>query len=57
MPINLLLLAACLEEAQIPVDVIDANAMGIEDEDLADLCNKKNPIMIGGSAVTELRLW
>ncbi len=46
-PINLLLLAACLEEAQIPVDVIDANAMGIEDEELAQQCREQNPLMIG----------
>lgn len=46
-PVNLLTLAACLEKAGIPVDVIDANAMAIEDDDLAEICKKMNPIMIG----------
>lgn len=46
-PINLLLLAACLEEAGIPVQVIDANSRKIDDADLAELVKKEDPLMIG----------
>lgn len=46
-PINLLLLAACLEEANIPTQVIDANAMRLDDEALAEKLKLENPLLIG----------
>jgi anaerobic magnesium-protoporphyrin IX monomethyl ester cyclase len=46
-PINLLLLAACLEKADIPVHVVDANAMRMSDEELGRRLSDANPILIG----------
>jgi anaerobic magnesium-protoporphyrin IX monomethyl ester cyclase len=46
-PINLLLLAACLEAAKIPIRVIDANALRLSDEALADRLRRDKPMLVG----------
>jgi anaerobic magnesium-protoporphyrin IX monomethyl ester cyclase len=46
-PINLLLLAACLEKAGIPVRVIDANAWRLADAELAHELRDLDPVLVG----------
>jgi len=53
-PINLLYLASSLLEAGHQVDVIDANALGLSDEDVAEKTKSLRPDLIGVSLLSEV---
>jgi anaerobic magnesium-protoporphyrin IX monomethyl ester cyclase len=52
VPLGLAQLAGCLEQAGIPVEILDANALGIKGEALEAAIHQANPDLIGMTVST-----
>jgi anaerobic magnesium-protoporphyrin IX monomethyl ester cyclase len=52
MPLGLAQLAGCLEQAEIPVDILDANAAGIDWHELEPAIARTHPDLIGMTVYT-----
>ena len=51
-PIGLCYIAAILEQHQIPVEILDANALNLSPDEVVSEIHKKNPTLVGISMLT-----